>query len=75
MTPTTEKLFAQCCEKLDIDIISLDLSKRLPFFIKPKQVNVAMDRGIYFEIGYSASIQDQHARRSARFSFALLSFQ
>jgi len=54
VTPLTEKLFAQCCEKLDVDVITLDLAHRLPYFIKPKQANVAIERGVYFEIGYSA---------------------
>eukprot|EP00035_Acanthoeca_spectabilis_P026467 m.462800 g.462800 ORF g.462800 m.462800 type:complete len:290 (+) comp22802_c0_seq1:114-983(+) len=62
--PTTEKLWAQACEKLDVDLISLDLSKRLPFFVKPKQVNVALDRGLFLEIGYSAAISDVTARRN-----------
>lgn len=62
--PTTEKLFAACCEKLDIDVICLDFTNRLPFFIKPKQVNVAIERGIYFEIAYAPCIQDAMTRRS-----------
>eukprot|EP00041_Stephanoeca_diplocostata_P009089 m.138834 g.138834 ORF g.138834 m.138834 type:complete len:111 (-) comp17596_c0_seq12:432-764(-) len=64
VNPTTEKLWAQCCEKLEIDIISLDLSKRLPFFMKPKQIGQAIDRGIYFEIAYSAAIHDTLGRRN-----------
>lgn len=64
VTPTTERLWAQACEKMDVDIISLDLSKRLPFFVKPKQVNVALARGIFFEIEYSAAIADATARRN-----------
>ena len=32
--PANEKLFAQCCGTLDVDIISLDLASRLPYFLK-----------------------------------------
>ena len=64
VTPSTEKLFAQCCEKLDVDVIALDMAHRLPFFVKPKQANLAIERGVYFEIGYSASIADISARKT-----------
>jgi len=63
VAPSTDKLFAQCCEKLEVDIISLDLSKRLPFFFKPKQVNCAIERNVYFEISYSAAIADMASRK------------
>ena len=45
VTPASEKLFAQCCEKLDVDVIALDLAHRLPYFIKSKQANIAIERG------------------------------
>jgi hypothetical protein len=63
VTPTSEKLFQYACEKLDIDIIALDLSHRLPFYIKAPQVGMALARGIAFEIAYSGALADQTARR------------
>jgi ribonuclease P/MRP protein subunit RPP1 len=64
VAPATEKLWAMACEKMDVDIIALDLSQRLPFFVKPKQVELAIGRGVYFEIGYSGAIVDATARRN-----------
>ena len=55
--PATEKLFAvradfqarspyygvwqQCCGELDVDIVTLDMSQRLPFHVKRQQVGQA----------------------------------
>lgn len=49
-------LAQQCADKLDVDLISLDLSQRLPFHIKPPQIRQALARGVHFEICYSAAI-------------------
>ena len=57
MCPTTEQAFLTACESLDVDIISLDLSTRLAFSIKPKQVKLAISRGIHFEISYAPAIR------------------
>ncbi|KAI9089585.1 ribonuclease P/MRP protein subunit RPP1 [Phlyctochytrium arcticum] len=61
--PSTEKAFQLACQSLDIDIISLDLSTRLPFYLRHPMVNLAISRGIYFELSYGASIRDPNARR------------
>ncbi|XP_062509357.1 ribonuclease P protein subunit p30-like [Corticium candelabrum] len=61
--PQTDKLFRQCCGSLDIDIIALDMTQRLPFYLRPPQVRQATDRGIHFEILYSPMIADSTARR------------
>jgi len=45
------------CSVLDIDIISLDFSSRLPFYLKLPMINLAIERGIHFEINYSASLR------------------
>jgi ribonuclease P/MRP protein subunit RPP1 len=55
--PSTEKLFQQCCQNLDIDVISLDLSSKLPFSIKTPTVQQAVTRGISFEIRYSHALR------------------
>ena len=60
----SEKMFQLCCNELEIDIIVLDLSKRLPFSLKRTAVSHAVERGIFFEITYSASLRDPLARRT-----------
>lgn len=61
--PQNEKIFQLACSVLDIDIISLDFSTRLPFYLKLPMVNLAIERGIHFEITYGASIRDTTARK------------
>ncbi|KAJ3219832.1 hypothetical protein HDU67_009020 [Dinochytrium kinnereticum] len=62
--PLTEKAFQQCCQQHEIDIISLDMTARIPFFLKATTVNMAIQRGIVFEICYSPAIRDPIARRN-----------
>jgi len=61
--PSTETLLRQSADSLEIDIISLDLSGRLPFALRIKLITVALQRGIMFEICYSAALRDVSARR------------
>ena len=56
LRPTTEKALQLCCSSLECDIISLDLSTRLPFILKFKTVSSALQRGVRFEICYSPGI-------------------
>ena len=56
LRPTNDKSFQLCCSSLECDLISLDLSQRLPFILKFKTVSAAMQRGIRFEICYSPGI-------------------
>ncbi|EGD78695.1 hypothetical protein PTSG_01673 [Salpingoeca rosetta] len=63
--PMTDKLLAQCVDKLDMDIITFDISQRMPFFVKTTHVSQALARGIFFELCYSPVIQDETARRNA----------
>ncbi|KAF9320042.1 hypothetical protein BG003_007404 [Podila horticola] len=62
--PTNEKLFQAACGTFEVDIISLDMSARLPFYLKHSTVGLAVERGIYFELCYSAAIRDATARRN-----------
>ncbi|KAF9899879.1 hypothetical protein BX616_002797, partial [Lobosporangium transversale] len=55
--PTNEKLFQAACGTFEVDIISLDMSARLPFYLKHSTVGLAIERGIYFELCYSAAIR------------------
>ncbi|GJJ74653.1 ribonuclease P/MRP protein subunit RPP1 [Entomortierella parvispora] len=62
--PTNEKTFQAACGTFEVDIISLDLSARLPFNLKLPTVGLAVERGIYFELCYGAAIRDATARRN-----------
>lgn len=61
--PTSEKTLQHACAQMDVDIISLDLSVRLPFYLKHSTLGSATSRGVYLEICYSASLGDTTARR------------
>ncbi|GAB4820355.1 hypothetical protein N2152v2_007401 [Parachlorella kessleri] len=61
--PRSERLFALACTSLDVDIISLDLSRRLPFRFKPALVKAALARGLHFEVCFSAALWEAGARR------------
>ena len=61
--PTNEKLFQQICQTVECDVISLDMTARLPFFLKHPQVNLAIERGISFEILYAPAIRDESLRK------------
>ncbi|EEP76687.1 conserved hypothetical protein [Uncinocarpus reesii 1704] len=54
--PTNEKSLTQACNSLDCDIISLDLSVRLPFHFKFKTLSAAISRGVRFEICYGPGV-------------------
>ncbi|KAL2395100.1 hypothetical protein ABEF95_001150 [Exophiala dermatitidis] len=66
LRPTNEKALQQCCNSLDCNLISLDFSHRLPFVLKFKTVASALQRGVRFEICYSAGMQsvNSDARRN-----------
>ncbi|KAI9335517.1 Polymerase/histidinol phosphatase-like protein [Obelidium mucronatum] len=56
--PETEKAFAFAANHCDVDLISLDLGSKLPFYIKKTTVNMAVQKGIYFEqITYAPCIR------------------
>ncbi|KAI9204324.1 RNase P subunit p30-domain-containing protein [Polychytrium aggregatum] len=61
--PMTEKAFQAACGTFDIDIITLDFSCRLPFFIKATTVNLAIQRGVHFEISVGTALRDSSSRR------------
>ncbi|XP_076616729.1 ribonuclease P protein subunit p30 isoform X3 [Chaetodon auriga] len=61
--PTTEKLFHAACMTYDVDIICISVTEKLPFFFKRAPVSGAVDRGLVFEVSYSAAIRDSTMRR------------
>ena len=64
VTPTNEKLFALACQQLDIDIISIDMSQRLDYHFKMPNINMAIARGIHFEVTYGGSLRDASCKRN-----------
>lgn len=54
--PLTEKALLLAITNLEIDIISLDLGKRLPSYLKHKTVCSGIEKGIFFEINYKDMI-------------------
>jgi ribonuclease P/MRP protein subunit RPP1 len=61
--PLTEKALQSACTSLDVDIISMDISHRLPFFLRHKIVGAALQRGIKFEICYASGVINADARK------------
>jgi ribonuclease P/MRP protein subunit RPP1 len=51
-----EKTLSLACSNLDCDIISLDLSTRLPYHFKFRTLAAAVARGVRFEISYGPGI-------------------
>ena len=48
--PGSERLFQMACSSLECDLVSLDLSRRLPYRFKPAAVKAALARGLHFEV-------------------------
>uniref|UniRef100_A0A8C8SD33 Ribonuclease P protein subunit p30 n=1 Tax=Pelusios castaneus TaxID=367368 RepID=A0A8C8SD33_9SAUR len=61
--PKTEKLFHVACTNLDVDVICINVTEKLPFYFRRPPVNMAIDRGIYFEVLYTPAIRDSTMRR------------
>ena len=62
--PCDERTFQQACTGLDVDVISIDFTQRLPYHLKLALVQQAVERGVYFEICYSPMIKDSSCRRN-----------
>lgn len=61
--PTTEKLFHMACGTLDVDIITVNMTEHMPFRYKRPSLNMAVERGVFFEIQYGPMIRDRVARK------------
>ena len=53
-----ETLFDQLTTKSDADLISLDLSKKMNYFISKSQVRQALKRGVQFEVCWGSGCFD-----------------
>jgi ribonuclease P/MRP protein subunit RPP1 len=55
--PTSEKLFQQACSApLEVDIIVLSQADRQGFSLRVPMIKMALERGIFFELCYSAAL-------------------
>ncbi|XP_009998409.1 PREDICTED: ribonuclease P protein subunit p30 [Chaetura pelagica] len=61
--PKNEKLFHIACTTLDVDLVCINVTEKLPFYFRRPPVNMAIDRGIYFELLYTPAIKDSTMRR------------
>lgn len=62
-SPGNAKVFSHLCKTADIDIISLDLTRRLPFQLNKKLIDEAIARGICFELCYSVILGSSACRK------------
>ncbi|KAJ4322567.1 RNA-binding RNA processing protein rpp1 [Neodidymelliopsis sp. IMI 364377] len=64
--PTDERTLQQACHSLDVDIISLDLTRRFEKHFKFPMLGAAIARGIKIELCYSQGIMsnDSQAKRN-----------
>ncbi|KAI1465518.1 PHP domain-like protein [Daldinia caldariorum] len=72
LRPQTEKAFQAACltvSATDVSLISLDLTARLPFHLRPKPCMAAVARGLRFEVAYGRALAPEADAR-ARASFA-----
>lgn len=61
--PTSDKLFHTACMMMDVDIICVTVTEKLPFHLKRATLNAAVSRGVVFELCYSAALRDTTMRR------------
>ncbi len=47
-----------------MDLITLDLARRLPFRLRPAALAAAAARGVAFELCYAPALRDEAARRN-----------
>lgn len=66
LRPVNKKALEQCCNNLECDIISLDLSTRFMFYFNHTTLGYALQRGIRFEICYAAGIMNSDGGASRR---------
>ncbi|XP_071668025.1 ribonuclease P protein subunit p30 isoform X3 [Patagioenas fasciata] len=51
------------CTTLDVDLVCINVTEKLPFYFRRPPVNMAIDRGIFFELLYAPAIKDSTMRR------------
>lgn len=61
--PIDEQTLSLSCGSLDCDIISLDLTQRLPYWFKLKMLSEAIKSGKKFEISYAQGVMGDSGMR------------
>ncbi|XP_076856324.1 ribonuclease P protein subunit p30 [Brachyhypopomus gauderio] len=61
--PKTEKLFHAACMTYDVDIICIAATEKQPFHFKRSPLNGAIERGVSFEVSYTAAIRDSTMKK------------
>lgn len=61
--PQSERGFTFACTSMPIDIITIDLTKRLSYRMKPDTIKTAIQRGICFEILCAPLLRETGTRR------------
>lgn len=64
VSPQNLQQFHQACSAWEIDLITLDVSSRLPYQIKHTSISCALQRGIYFEVPIGKAFVDAATRRN-----------
>lgn len=62
--PTSKAALQHLCSSLDVDIISLDPSVKMPVRWTRKLYYVAIEKGMWFELPYASAVLDSTARRN-----------
>jgi ribonuclease P/MRP protein subunit RPP1 len=62
VSPQDEKTFNLACTSLDIDIIVLPTTSKLPFLLRLPSVRSAISRGVHFEVSLGPAMRDADAR-------------
>ncbi|RDY03748.1 Ribonuclease P protein subunit p30 [Mucuna pruriens] len=70
--PSNQTVFDLACERMEVDIISIDFSTKLSFRLKQPMVKAATQRGVCFEVTYSGFFADIQVRRQLISSAKLL---
>ncbi|KAL1458749.1 hypothetical protein WDU94_008868 [Cyamophila willieti] len=60
--PSTLNAFSHACSTLEVDLITLSCKEKLPFTIPRKMYQVAVQRGIHFELCYADLITSTDSR-------------
>lgn len=70
--PKTEKTLQSAATALDIDLISIDMTSRTPFYLRHKLACAAVSRGVRFEICYGASLDGEGRRFTVSNAIAII---
>ncbi|GFW50055.1 ribonuclease P protein subunit p30 [Trichonephila clavipes] len=63
LQPIGEKMLQYVCSSSDVDIISLNMTENLGYFLKRTTVGLAITKDMCFEITYAPCLRNQSSRR------------